>query len=235
MALPRCSSGQVSDTSAAPLVHSPPMPSPSRKRQTASCQIAVVNPHANVKSEYTRRLPTRAGRRPHRFGNQAEEHTAKPGCNERQRTEQARDRLAQREILNERAEHERVQHDVEAVERPTQPRRKESAPRRHGGVPEPLEPSGRSRFHYCGFHCGLGVWSLVLRPWSLGPSLVLESVLGPWSRRVQLGGPKDQGRRTTRDQGRTEGRRTKDQGPIRQGRMRDVASTQNESALVRGP
>src|SRR5437867_4061322 len=42
------------------------MPRPRRKRNTPSCQIAVDNPQANVNTEYVIRLPTRAGRLPHR-------------------------------------------------------------------------------------------------------------------------------------------------------------------------
>ena len=39
-ALPRCSAGQVSAISAAPVVHSPPMPRPRMKRKMASWRIA---------------------------------------------------------------------------------------------------------------------------------------------------------------------------------------------------
>ncbi len=65
-ALPRCLSGHVSDTIAAPLVHSPPIPSPSRNRNTASCHTSCANPHAAVNTEYTRMLASIAGRRPAR-------------------------------------------------------------------------------------------------------------------------------------------------------------------------
>ena len=64
IALARWASGHVSDTRAAPLVHSPPMPSPNRNRHTPNCQTVVDKPHANVKTEYTSRLPINAGRRP---------------------------------------------------------------------------------------------------------------------------------------------------------------------------
>ena len=40
-ALPRCSAGHVSDTSAAPLAHSPPMPMPSRMRKTRQLRRSV--------------------------------------------------------------------------------------------------------------------------------------------------------------------------------------------------
>ena len=50
-ALPRCSADHVSDTSAAPLAHSPPMPSPRNIRKTASWATVWANPQAAVKTE----------------------------------------------------------------------------------------------------------------------------------------------------------------------------------------
>ena len=50
-ARPRCFAGHVSDTSAAPLAHSPPMPRPSNARNTANCQRFCDSPHAAVKTE----------------------------------------------------------------------------------------------------------------------------------------------------------------------------------------
>ena len=50
-ALPRCSGGHVSAISAAPVVHSPPMPSPSMKRKIASWTIVVERPQAPLASE----------------------------------------------------------------------------------------------------------------------------------------------------------------------------------------
>jgi hypothetical protein len=46
-----CTSGHVSDTIAAPLVHSPPMPSPSKNRNTPSIQTLCARPHAAVNTE----------------------------------------------------------------------------------------------------------------------------------------------------------------------------------------
>ncbi len=50
-ALPRCSAGQVSDTSAAPHAHSPPMPIPSKARKTIKCHAVCARPQAPVKIE----------------------------------------------------------------------------------------------------------------------------------------------------------------------------------------
>ena len=50
-ALPRCRAGQVSETRAAPLAHSPPMPMPSSTRNTASIVTEVASPHAAVNTE----------------------------------------------------------------------------------------------------------------------------------------------------------------------------------------
>ena len=50
-ALPRCSAGQVSQTSAAPLAHSPPIPRPRKMRKTASMTTPVAKPQAAVKTE----------------------------------------------------------------------------------------------------------------------------------------------------------------------------------------
>ena len=50
-ARPRCFAGHVSDTSAAPLAHSPPMPSPSSARNTANCHRFCDSPQAAVNTE----------------------------------------------------------------------------------------------------------------------------------------------------------------------------------------
>ena len=50
-ALARWRAGNDSDTSAAPVAHSPPIPSPSSTRNTASCRAVCANPHAAVKIE----------------------------------------------------------------------------------------------------------------------------------------------------------------------------------------
>ena len=65
-ALPRVSAGHVSDTSAAPLAHSPPMPNPSSTRKMASCHMFCASPHRPVKIEYSRTLPMSARVRPRR-------------------------------------------------------------------------------------------------------------------------------------------------------------------------
>ena len=63
-ARPRVFDGQLSDTSAAPLAHSPPMPSPRSARKIANCQRVCENPHAAVNTEYIRMLPISARVRP---------------------------------------------------------------------------------------------------------------------------------------------------------------------------
>ena len=50
-ALPRCSAGQVSEISAAPLAHSPPMPIPRKTRNTASWRTDWAKPQAAVNTE----------------------------------------------------------------------------------------------------------------------------------------------------------------------------------------
>jgi hypothetical protein len=50
-ARPRCAAGQVSDTSAAPLAHSPPMPRPRSARKIANCHSVCDSPHAAVNTE----------------------------------------------------------------------------------------------------------------------------------------------------------------------------------------
>ena len=50
-ALPRCSAGQVSEMSAAPLAHSPPIPKPRQTRNTASWRTDCAKPHAAVNTE----------------------------------------------------------------------------------------------------------------------------------------------------------------------------------------
>ncbi len=50
-ALARCSGGQVSAMSAAPVVHSPPMPSPRMNRQIASWTIVWERPQAPLATE----------------------------------------------------------------------------------------------------------------------------------------------------------------------------------------
>jgi hypothetical protein len=50
-ALPRCCAGQVSAMSAAPVVHSPPMPSPRMNRNTASWVIVWLRPQAKLARE----------------------------------------------------------------------------------------------------------------------------------------------------------------------------------------
>ncbi len=64
-ALPRSFSFQVSDTSAAPLAHSPPIPKPRKMRNTANCANVCAKPHAAVKTEYTSTLSISARVRPH--------------------------------------------------------------------------------------------------------------------------------------------------------------------------
>ena len=50
-ALPRCWGGQTSAISAAPVVHSPPIPRPSTKRKKASCVTVCDRPQAKLASE----------------------------------------------------------------------------------------------------------------------------------------------------------------------------------------
>src|SRR6266850_3814411 len=72
-ALPRCSARQVSAISAAAVVHSPPIPSPSTNRKKPSCGMVCVNAQAALEREYTRIeainarvLPMRSARKPNR-------------------------------------------------------------------------------------------------------------------------------------------------------------------------
>ncbi len=51
IALPRCRAGQVSATSSAPAVHSPPIPIPTSRRQNTSCASVCDVAVAPVKTE----------------------------------------------------------------------------------------------------------------------------------------------------------------------------------------
>src|SRR5437868_8394862 len=66
IAFARNSSGQVSATRVAPVFHSPPIPSPRMKRNTASINTVVESPEANEQIEYVRILSIRARLRPTR-------------------------------------------------------------------------------------------------------------------------------------------------------------------------
>ena len=68
-ARPRVGAGHDSDTSAAPLAHSPPMPSPRQTRNVASCQRFLDKPQSAVKIEYRRTLAIKARLRPYRSAN----------------------------------------------------------------------------------------------------------------------------------------------------------------------
>ena len=65
-ALPRWRSGQVSETSAAPLAHSPPIPMPRQMRKIASSSAELANPQAAVNTEYSSTLAISARVRPQR-------------------------------------------------------------------------------------------------------------------------------------------------------------------------
>src|SRR5215469_11270394 len=65
-ARPRQTPGHVSATSVAPEFHSPPIPKPSRKRNTASIVMLVEKPQAKVNIEYIKILWLNARRRPKR-------------------------------------------------------------------------------------------------------------------------------------------------------------------------
>ena len=65
-ARPRLDEGHDSDTSAAPLAHTPPMPKPRKMRRTANCTRVLAKPQRNVKIEYSATLSISARVRPKR-------------------------------------------------------------------------------------------------------------------------------------------------------------------------
>ena len=64
IALPRCCAGQVSDTSSAPDAHSPPMPSPSSVRATASWVRFCARPDSPEQIENSSTVAISARLRP---------------------------------------------------------------------------------------------------------------------------------------------------------------------------
>ena len=62
----RRSSGQSSETNAAPMHHSPPIPTPARKRKIASVQTPVAKALSSVNSEKLRMLKVIVRTRPKR-------------------------------------------------------------------------------------------------------------------------------------------------------------------------
>src|SRR2546430_2044870 len=71
IALARNSVGQLSATRVAPVFHSPPMPSPSTNRATASMPILVDSPEANEHAEYVKMLAINASCRTMHLGREA--------------------------------------------------------------------------------------------------------------------------------------------------------------------
>src|SRR5947209_4759593 len=65
-ARPRVAAGHDSDTSAAPLAHSPPIPNPRHTRKAASCHRLRDKPQSAVKIEYKSTLAIKARLRPYR-------------------------------------------------------------------------------------------------------------------------------------------------------------------------
>ena len=88
-ALPRCAAGHVSATSAAPVAHSPPMPRPSTRRQSASCsadcESAAGGRRDRVDEDRRRQRPRAADA----VGQPPEQRAAEGRRGERQRQQQA--------------------------------------------------------------------------------------------------------------------------------------------------
>ena len=75
-------------------------------------------------------------------GDVAEDQPADRATQQRDGPERAGLRLREPEVLDDRGERQREQHDVERVERPAERRRDESAPRRGVGDAPPAEQAG---------------------------------------------------------------------------------------------
>ncbi len=97
-ALPRCSAGQVSDTSAAPLAHSPPMPIPSRMRNTASCHDVLGEPACGREHRVDEDAAHQRPRSSEPIGNDAEDHAADRRRDEGDRAEKSGDVLGDVQI-----------------------------------------------------------------------------------------------------------------------------------------
>src|SRR3954452_25232643 len=71
-ARPRLEDGHDSDTSAAPLDHTPPIPKPRNVRRITNCASVLANPQRNVKTEYNATLIISARVRPKRSATRPE-------------------------------------------------------------------------------------------------------------------------------------------------------------------
>ena len=132
-ALARCSAGQVSAMSAAPVVHSPPMPRPRTKRQIASSTIVWERPQAPLATRVDEDRDHQRARAADAVGQEAEAEAADGGGEQRERVQQPALRLAHPEVAHEVREHHRVEHHVHGVEHPAEPARDQSE-RRSAGV-----------------------------------------------------------------------------------------------------
>ena len=118
MAFPRSRAGHVSATRAAPLAHSPPMPSPSSTRKTARCKRRLREPaggrehRVDQDARAERRLPAVA------IGDEPEYDAARRRRRQRDRAETSGGGLVETEVRHQRRQHERVEHHVERVEAP---------------------------------------------------------------------------------------------------------------------
>ena len=159
-ALPRCSGGQISAMSAAPVVHSPPIPSPSTKRKNASWVMVCDKPLAKLASEYDQdRGHQRAGAA-HPVGDHAEAQAADRRGDEREGVQEPGLGFAHPEVEHQLREHHGVEHHVHGVEHPAEAARDERAllgradrlgPLQHA-EDAPRAAAGRriERVHECG-------------------------------------------------------------------------------------
>ena len=138
-ALPRCSAGHVSDTSVAPLAHSPPIPRPSPIRKTTNCVNVVARPQAAVNTRVEHDARHQRARAAESIRDHAERHTAGRGGEERDRSERTARRGRQAEILSQRRKHERKERHIERVEHPAKAGREHSAPAFRGSFAPPAE------------------------------------------------------------------------------------------------
>ena len=132
-ALPRCCAGHDSDTSAAPLVHTPPMPSPRKMRKTTNCARRVREAAREREDRIQQRRSASGARvRPKRSAIQPK--PTPPAAAATSITEPRKPPCA---LVRPRSgahvgQHEREEHDVERVEHPPEHARPRARAARSG-------------------------------------------------------------------------------------------------------
>ena len=132
----RRSSGQSSETSAAPMAHSPPMPTPARKRKIASVQMPVAKARQQREEGEAEDAEHHGAHAAEAIGDRSPDQRHAPADHE-QGEEQAavvadvrvggRDSGARQKVAQRRNQHQRVDERVHAVHGPAAPGGPEAA------------------------------------------------------------------------------------------------------------